>query len=125
MVNRFTVNGVTYTAKPFSFEMMCDLEAYGVSISNIGTMSLSLIRAYFAICADIDKEEASKEIQTHIMKGGKLDDISEAMSKEMTDSDFFRALSGNEEAREGENLAEDSTESASEKGKRGRKPSVQ
>lgn len=121
MVNRFSVNGVTYTAKPFDFEMLCELEGVGVNIQNIDSMNMSLLRGYFAICAGIDKEEASRRIQTHIVNGGKLDDITDSMAKEMNNSDFFRALSEKVEAGAEQNLGE----SEAEKQKRGRKPNIQ
>ena len=90
--NRFTVNGVTYTAKPFDFDLICDLEDMGVEIEKIQKMPMSLIRAYFAICAGTEPHIASTWIQEHLKRGGKLDDISEAMAKEMDESDFFRSL---------------------------------
>ena len=95
--NRFTVNGVTYTAKPFDFDMVCELEDMGVTFERIDKMPMSLIRAYFAICANTDKEKASAIIQSHMLNGGKLDDVTDAMSKEMENSDFFRALAKDEE----------------------------
>ena len=94
--NRFTVNGVTYTAKPFDFDMVCDLEDMGVSFERIDKMPVSLIRAYFAICANTDKEQAAALLQNHIVKGGQLNDITEAMAKEMENSDFFRAFQSDE-----------------------------
>lgn len=115
--NRFTVNGVTYTAKPFDFGMVCDLESVGISITSASTMNMSFIRGYFAVCAGLDKDEAAKQIQEHIIKGGTLEDISDAMTKEMTDSDFFRAISKKTEAGAGEDITESKTEK-----KRGRKP---
>lgn len=93
--SRFTVNKVTYIAKPFDFDMVCELEDMGVTFERIDKMPMSLIRAYFAICAGIDKEQAALLIQNHLVKGGKLDDITEPMAKEMNSSDFFRALSEN------------------------------
>ena len=95
--NRFTVNGVTYTAKPFDFDMVCELEDMGVSFERIDKMPMSLIRAYFAICANVDKATGAALIQNHMIKGGKLDDVTNAMSKEMENSDFFRALNPPEE----------------------------
>lgn len=97
MVNRFTVNKVTYVAKPFDFDMICELEDMGVTIEKVDKMPMSLIRAYFAICAELSKEEASLLIQKHMISGGKLDDITEPMAKEMNESDFFRALSEKQE----------------------------
>ena len=96
--NTFTLNGVTYAAKPFDFDMVCELEDMGVSFERIDKMPMSLIRAYFAICASTSKEQAAALIQNHMVKGGKLDDVTEAMSKEMESSDFFRALSQKEES---------------------------
>lgn len=118
MVNRFSINGVTYTAKPFDFDLVCELETFGVSISTFSKMGMSLLRAYFAICADLDKEDSAKEIQEHLIKGGNLDDISNAMAKEMDASDFFRALANRKQEDEDENPAT----SEDEKPKRGRKP---
>ena len=94
--NRFTINGVTYTAKPIDFDMVCELEDMGVSFERIDKMPMSLIRAYFAICANTDKEQAAALLQNHIVKGGQLNDIIEAMSKEMVESDFFRAFQSGE-----------------------------
>ena len=101
--NRFTVNGVTYTAKPFDFDLICDLEDMGVSFEKIDKMPMSLVRAYFAICAETSKEQAAALIQNHMIKGGKLDDLSDAMAKEMDESDFFRALQSGEEKSSTEN----------------------
>ena len=95
--NTFIVNGVTYTAKPFDFDLICELEDMGVTFERIDKMPMSLIRAYFAICAGTDKEQASALIQNHMIKGGKLDEVTNAIGKEMENSDFFRALSQTEE----------------------------
>ena len=96
MANRFTVNNVTYTAKPFNFDLVCELEEMGVSFTNIDKVPMSLIRSYFAICADVSKEQASALIEKHLIDGGSLDSIITPISKEMNDSDFFRALSERE-----------------------------
>lgn len=90
--NRFTINNVTYTAKPFDFDMVCELEDMGVSFEKIDKLPLGLIRAYFAICAGVSKEQAATQIQAHLVNGGKLDDITDPMAKEMNDSDFFRSM---------------------------------
>ena len=95
--NRFTVNGVTYTAKPFDFDLICDLEDMGVSIERIDKMPMSLIRAYFALCAGTEPRIASSWIQAHLTKGGTIDDITNVMAKEMDESDFFRSLNKGEE----------------------------
>ena len=102
MTNKFTVNKVVYIAKPFDFDMVCELEDMGVTFERIDKMPMSLIRAYFAICAGTSKEQAALLIQQHLMNGGGLEDITEPMAKEMNDSDFFRSIS---ESKEQENSA--------------------
>ena len=94
---RFSVNNVNYIAKPFDFDMVCELEDMGVSFEKIDKLPLGLIRAYFAICANLTKEQAAQQIQAHLINGGKLDDITEPMAKEMNDSDFFRSMSENKD----------------------------
>lgn len=105
--NTFVVNGVTYVAKPFDFDTVCELEHMGVDFREIDKTPMSLIRAYFAICADTTKEQAAALFENHIINGGKFDDVTSAMSKEMDASDFFRALSEKEK--------QDSTESKRKK----------
>lgn len=114
--NTFTVNGVVYTAKPFDFDMVCELEDMGVSFDRIDKMPMSLIRAYFAVCANTDKEQAAQLIQNHMIKGGKLDDVTDAMGKEMENSDFFRALQPKEEktSTESKRKAKESTEESAD-----------
>jgi len=117
MVNRFSINGVTYTAKPFDFDMLCELEAVGVNIQNLDKMSMSLLRGFFAVCADIEKDEAAALIQKHVINGGNLENISNALAKEMDESDFFRALSEKAQTGTEKNLGESETEK-SKKGKK-------
>ena len=105
----FTVNGKTYKAKPFDFNMMCDLESMGISIQEANDKPMSMVRAYFCMCMGKDKEAAGKEIENHILGGGKFDEIISAMSDEMEKSDFFRALSKTAAA---ENGTDEETETA-------------
>lgn len=96
MENIFAVNGKTYRAKKFDFNMICNLEEKGLSIEQMGEKPLSMIRAYFCLSSGLPEELAGNEIQSHILGGGKLDDISQAMSKEMEESDFFRNINPTE-----------------------------
>ena len=97
MTKIFSINGKTYTAKDFTFNLLCDLEESGLSLDDMEKKPMSLIRAYFAICAGISREQAALLIQKHLIDGGKLDDITDPMAKEMNDSDFFRAISENKD----------------------------
>ena len=88
----FKINEKTYTAKPFDFNTVCDLDDMGISVDDMDKKTTSVIRAYFALCAGVDKETAGKEIQKHILNGGDVMSLSKAMGDEIEKSDFFRAL---------------------------------
>lgn len=100
MTKVFNVNGKTYKAKEFDFNLLCDLEEQGLSLEDIDKKPMSLIRTYLAFCGNIPKEEAGKEIEAHITSGGKFNDVVEIMSQQMQDSGFFRSLSQTGEAEE-------------------------
>lgn len=88
----FVINGKEYKAKPFDFNLVCDLEDMGVPMHEMGRKRMSVTRAYFALCAGISNEAAGKEIEQHIIAGGTLEDLNIALNNEMEKSDFFRTL---------------------------------
>lgn len=96
-MNTFTINGKEYKAKPFDFNLVCDLEDMGISLEQAGNKPMSMVRAYFGLCAGKGKEFAGKEMEAHIIGGGTFDNIMTAMSDEMEKSDFFQALNKTEE----------------------------
>lgn len=92
MTRTFVINGKRYTAKPFDFNTVCDLEDNGVSLAEMSKKPMSMARAYFALCFKGTKEDAGKEIEEHIKTGGDFNDLYKAMGDEMNESDFFQAL---------------------------------
>ena len=88
----FVINGKRYTAKPFDFNTVCDLEDNGVPLAEMSQKPMSMARAYFALCFKGSKEDAGKEIQAHLIAGGDFNDLYKAMGDEMNESDFFQAL---------------------------------
>lgn len=93
MIKTFTVNGQIYKAHDFDYNTMCDLEEMGVGFDEgLANKSSALVRAYFAICAGISKAEAGKQIAQHIVSGGSMDAVVDAMVSAMNESDFFRKL---------------------------------
>lgn len=111
-MKEFEINGKRYRSKIVDFNMICDLEDMGISIENIGTKNMSLVRGYFGLCAGIDRENAGREIQEHLKNGGKIDEFSDVLKYEFENSEFFQSL------REGaeEEIAENTTtESEKEK----------
>lgn len=91
-MNTFKVNGIEYKAKPFDFNTVCDLEDMGITLNSMSGKDLSLVRAYFCICSGLSKEKAGKEIEQQFIKYGEMNEISEALNKEVENSDFFRSL---------------------------------
>lgn len=100
-MRKFTINDKEYTAKPFTFNFLCDLEEEGLSLTDIQKKPLSVVRGYFALCYGGDKEAAGAEIEEHIIKGGTFDDLTEALTDAIDKSDFFRNLSRREESENG------------------------
>lgn len=93
-MNRFEINEKQYTALPFDFNLVCDLEDYGISIlsGDIRKKPAALLRAYFAMHLGGDSAEAGKELEAHMISGGTLKGMTKAMNAEMEKSDFFRSL---------------------------------
>ena len=108
-MNTFTVNGKEYRAKAFDFNLVCDLEDMGIPLEQAGNKPMSMVRAYFGLCAGKGKEFAGKELEAHVIGGGSFENIMSAMSDEMEKSDFFRNLNKTEETKDAENT-EDTTE---------------
>lgn len=93
----FSINGRQYRAAEVDFNFICDLEDMGISISGFKTKPTAVARAYFALCANVSKEVAGAELQAHMLKGGKLEELYDVLSKQIEESDFFRALNTAEE----------------------------
>lgn len=96
-IKSITINGKTYVAKEFDFNMICDLQDMGVDISSIAKTPMAAVRAYVAICMGVDKELAGKEIESHVVNGGELDKVMETLASKFENSDFFRKLSQSKE----------------------------
>lgn len=113
----FEVNGKQYKGKGFDFNLVCDLEDMGVSLDDMRNKNLSLIRAYFGICAGLDAERAGAELQKHLISGKKFESITDVMSEELEKSDFFRALQKTAETEDAEVETEEKQEAKTEQKK--------
>lgn len=107
----FTVNRKEYKAKAFDFNLICDLEDMGISLETASSKPMSMVRAYFGLCAGKDKEYAGKEMEAHVIGGGSFEDIMKVMSDEMEKSDFFRNLNKKAEQEVTENAEKKSKKS--------------
>lgn len=106
---KFTVNGKEYNAAPFDFNAVCDLEDAGFSMDEFGAKQMKAMRAYFALSSGLSVQEAGREMNTHVVNGGTLGSLAEAMGKELDKSDFFRAL------KEGANTEDSANQEAESK----------
>ena len=98
-MNSFEVNGKRYEGAKMTYGNICQLEDYGVSITEVGSRNyhknLSTPTAYFALSAGIDFDSAAEEIQEDIVKDGDMGrvirEIMSAFTKAINESDFFQA----------------------------------
>ena len=88
----FTLNGVIYKAVPFDFNMMCELEDAGLSLAEVAKKPMLMARLYVSKCINGTVDEAGELINQHVIGGGNLAEILEIVGSEITESDFFRAL---------------------------------
>lgn len=87
-----TVNGKLYKAKAFDFNTVCDMEDMGISMEMMREKPMSMVRAYFGLCAGAGKEYAGRELEKHFANGGKMIELMQVMGEEMQESDFFRSI---------------------------------
>lgn len=107
MANYFTINGKRYTAPKFDFNAVCEFEEAGIPLAEAKNKSTAMIRVYFSLLFDGDKETAGNELEKHMIDGGTLEELADAMTKELQESRFFQAVS--------KKSAETSQETESEK----------
>ena len=96
----FEINGITYKAAEFDFNLTCEIEEKGMSLADIRKKPMSFLRTYVALSGDMDVDIAGKEIEAHIMNGGTLDSVMDVMLEQLENSGFFRKLFGEEPATE-------------------------
>lgn len=106
-MRKFIVNGKEYTARAFDFNTVCDLEDMGISLEMMEEKPVSMLRAYFALCSNLNPADAGKQIELHLIGGGKMDAILNPMKTELNESDFFRALKAKAEEDTQENPSEE------------------
>lgn len=95
ITNTFEVNKIMYKIPNLDFNAVCELEDMGVSMSNLSKTPMSGLRGFFALSFDNNKDFAGAEIQEHMVNGGDIKNISEALVKAVENSGFFQALKAN------------------------------
>lgn len=96
-MNTFLINNKRYIAKELTFGAVRHLEGNGISLGDMGSKPFSLASGYLSFCAGISMKAADEEIEKHVISGGNLDGLYEAVTEAMNNSRFFQALNKKEE----------------------------
>ena len=96
-MNTITINNKTVVIKPINFAAICELEEFGFSVTGIKDKTFSSIRAAVAYHMGVGIDQASTEIESHILNGGILSDFF-PLVEAITESDFFQNLTQNARA---------------------------
>ena len=118
MTTYFTINNRRYEARDFDFNLVCDLQDMKIDVTDFESLSyksIAAVRAYIALCMNVDVNTAGEEIQKHIIDGGDIGEVSSIMRTKMEESDFFRAISEDETEEAPENQTEKKAKGKSEK----------
>ena len=94
---KFTINGTEYEGAKYDYNTHCDMKDMGVDISKFSKNPEGIIRAYLAVSGNMDLRMAGNEINEHIIGGGSLDGIMEALADEVNNSGFFQTVKGKDE----------------------------
>ena len=92
-----TINRKKTEVPKLGFEEMVKMEAV-VEISIADALAkrqlMLLTTAFVVVVADVDKDEAMRLIEQHVMGGGSITPITKAFMKAMDESDFFKKMLG-------------------------------
>lgn len=106
MYKKITVNSKDYKLdKVIDFNAICELEEYGLSLTDIRSTKMTSMRALLAFVAEISTDEAGAEIMEHLKNGGSIADLA-VLIDYLTESDFFRATRQSSEKEETPTSAE-------------------
>lgn len=97
MQRLLTINGKSYKAAEFDVNFICEMEDNGIQLDEIDKKMFKTIRMYAALSMGVDVVTAGKELSEHMKNGGSLEEVSNAMSQMMEESDFFRTESKNKD----------------------------
>ena len=86
------INGKAYQGAEMTFNNVCRMEEMDAPITYGAKVSFSMLRACLALCMNTSKENAGDELEKHIINGGNMDDLADAMNEAVENSDFFRKL---------------------------------
>ena len=97
MLKKITIGGKSYTLPKIDFNAVCDLEELGFDFSKVDKKMMSTGRALLAFVMGTDIQTASTAFEKEIEQNkSAFQDIMVPLFNMVTDSDFFRAMAGQE-----------------------------
>lgn len=101
MVKKITVNGNEYTLPKIDFDAVCELEELGFDFSKVDKKMMSTGRALLAFVMKTDIHTAGKEFEKAMKAdNNSMQTIMVPLFNMISESDFFRAMAGQEMATE-------------------------
>lgn len=97
MRKAIVINGKSYPTAEMDIENVCTMEDLDAPLTLASTKPISAMRAYLAICMKSTLELAGKEFEAHIIGGGSVSDLADALKEAIEESDFFQGLIKNQE----------------------------
>lgn len=94
----FGINGKSYIAKEFDYNLICDISDMGINIDTCMSNPYSMCRVYLAICGGMTLAQAGNELQAHVLNGNDLSVLTDVITKMMEESGFFLHITGQTES---------------------------
>lgn len=89
------LNGKEYKIPEITFDMVCELEDAGISLTDIGKpkkKAMSIVRAFVKLATGLENEQVSDLIEDHLVNGGSFEGIFEEINKALSESRFFQKM---------------------------------
>lgn len=101
------INNKKYDVPKLTFKHLTIMEEQGISLSTAFRKNQIFVQAMAFTCcvADVDRDEAERLLEQHVLGGGSLNDIVNAFGEALLDSAFFRKMLNLDE-NEGEQKSE-------------------
>jgi hypothetical protein len=97
MATFIKINDRRVVAADVDFNFIAMLSENNINLNEMGKKMLPTIRVYVAYSMGVDVETAGALINQHMVNGGTLEDITKVFMQKCEDSDFFRAISENDQ----------------------------
>ena len=101
-VTEMTINNKTYVIAEVGYDLLDHLNMNDLSIEDLNNKNrrISMVTVFVSYVMHCSRDAANREITQHIINGGNLGELVEAMMKALENSRFFTAMMRTAEAEE-------------------------